>query len=90
MDAIAHCKGKIIIREAKSSKDAPLTQNQIKAFNLISQKNNDITIELRGNKVLKYDNKMLKKGDKILSKNVTIKISRPSGITTYKSTKEFQ
>lgn len=36
---------------------------------------------------MKYDNKMLKKGDKILSKNVTIKISRPSGITTYKSTK---
>lgn len=80
---MACCKGKIIIREAKASKSAPLTPNQETAFNLIGKKNDDITIELRGNKTLKCGNKILKSGDKLSSKDVIIQISRPNKIIEY-------
>ena len=83
VDAMACCKGKIIIREAKASKSAPLTPNHETAFNLISKKNDDITIELRGNKTLKCSNKILKSGDKLSSKDVIIQISRPNKIIEY-------
>ncbi|TKX28310.1 hypothetical protein, partial [Campylobacter aviculae] len=84
VDAMAYCNNKFIIREAKSSSSAPLTPNQKIAFDLISQKNDSVQIGLRGNKILKYNNKILQNGDKISSKDVIIKISRPSGVKDYR------